>query len=210
VSIAVTRVPLRTVSAAIAAALSLVLLPGCRLGSILGGGDFVVRSAGPDPAQMTVDARTSLFAFRDPDSLTLLISDIPLSDLQSGQISTGQVICLTLLWNPQAGSTPIDSNATNCTVRQVVFTPDGVGLYGGAGFLYPGGDTTENHITGTMDDSTMRLVESSPGFADLLGTARVTGGIAVERDDSGVRDVMIQVNSEVSRRLGRVYFALGD
>lgn len=209
-SIEVTRAFLRAGAAVVAGALSLALIPGCRLGTFLGGGEFVVRSAGPQPAQMTVDAQTSLFAFRDPDSLTIIVSDIPFADLRSGQITSGQVICLTLLWNPKAGSTPIDSNATNCTVRQVVFTPDGVGLYGGAGFLYPSGDTTENRITGTMDDSTMRLMESSPGFADLLGTARVTGGVAIERDDSGVRDIIIQVNSEVSRRLGRVYFALGD
>lgn len=185
-------------------------ISGCGWSGPAGYGNVGTTSTGQEPVRLEISAETALFRYQDRDSLTMILSDIPVEDLRSGNIVTGQVLCLTFLWNPRAGFTPIDPNATNCTVRQVLFTESGVGLYGGGGFLYPNDDTTDDRVGGTLEDSTMRLIAATKEFSDLLGTAKASGALSVERSDEAVEEIMIQVNSEVSRRLGRVYLAIGD
>jgi len=97
-------------------------------------------------------------------------------------------------------------------VRHIIFSDDHiVGIYGGGGFLYPatkwlGGSA----FNGNLFNSTIRLTASSRGFSDRLGTAEMSGNLNANLDNDAVDAITVHLNTEVSNRLGRLFFVLSD
>lgn len=158
--------------------------------------------------------RTAVFRWKDANTVTILLSDIDAADLLEGRFpESGQVVSLDMFWRPRGGATPVDETATNCTVRHVIFSGDAVGVYGGAGFLYPRAAIlfpSSESFAGDVMNATMRLLHRSRGFADRLGPAQLKATFSASRDDEALTQMAIQLNTEVSRRLGRIYFVIGD
>jgi hypothetical protein len=84
---------------------------------------------------------------------------------------------------PRPGSTPIADTACTSTVRYIVLADGRVGVYGGGGFLFPKGKTDGSTFSGSMDDATVRLVASGPGFIDRIGAGVLDVGFKSRRDD---------------------------
>lgn len=137
------------------------------------------------------------------------MSDLPIDDLLNGRFGNGRIICVDMAWRPKAGETPMDRTATNCTVRQVILTESAVGIYDGAGFLAPSSRAGGDSFGGSISGSTLRLSRSSDGFEDLLGTAELSGSFSARRDDAAVNQIAVRLNTEVSRRLGSLFYVLG-
>lgn len=73
-----------------------------------------------------------------------------------------------LLWYPKPGMTPLDSTATNLTLRVVIVSEGELGIYGGAGFARPKGDPAVGPMTLAVEGGTLTLLEKTEGFHDLL------------------------------------------
>lgn len=159
---------------------------------------------------LNVDAKTTVYRSRTSNSVTMIISDMALDDLRSGHFTTGQVICIDILWQPTAGSTPMDPTTTNCSIRDVIFSEDAVGVYGGAGFLSPNSKTGQASFSGNIDNSNMKLIYATQNFFDQIGLAQLQGSFTVIRDDEAVRNIAVQLNSAVSNSMGKMCLVVSD
>ncbi len=199
-----TRLALRLLLVAIL----VVAAGGCGLfkGS---GGQIEVVSLGDSPARLAGDLRSAVYRHRDANTATIILSDLPMEDLVQGRFADGRIICIDMHWRPKAGATPLDRTATNCTVRQVIFSGEALGVYDGAGFLAPSSGAGEKSFAGSISGATLRLAESTGTFADLLGAAELNGSFAAARDDAAVNQIAVRLNTEATRRLGRLFYVVG-
>ena len=192
----------------LAALVLLCAVAGCggRSGS---GTSLSVVSLDETPVRLASDFQTAIYRSRDANTATVLLSNLSLDDLLAGRLADGQVICLDMHWRPKAGSTPVDRTATNCTVRQVIFAGEALGVYDGAGFLAPSSKIGDRTFAGSLSGATIRLIRSSDGFADRLGRAEVSGTLSARRDDAAVNQIAVRLNTEATRRRGSLLYVLG-
>jgi hypothetical protein len=168
----------------------IALIGGCSAAYTLGlpaSGTIVVESLHEEP--LTISGRYSTAVFTDASRVetSMFLSDTPLDAIASGAAGEAQVLHLELLWEPRAGSTPMEASATNVSIRYFIFSGGEVGVYGGAGFAMPHGSVSGDSITITLRDASLKLMESSPGFNDLLTPARLSGSFTAVRDHSSAR-----------------------
>jgi hypothetical protein len=174
--------------------LAALLLPACTSGP----SSLRIESA---RGVVEPDLRTAVYRFRDANTADLYLSDLP-PDILIDRLASraagepGTLVHCHIFLNPKAGRTPIDYTASNCTLTCAIFTGSSLGVYGGGGFLLPADSLGDATLAGTIRDATLRLVEHDPGFADRLGSARLAGRIAAERDD--------QLADAISARLTRL------
>lgn len=194
--------------------LSLIVLiamaPGCTAGGSVQG--FIrAESLGEPPAVLTADYVSTVY-YHDPNGETsFLLTDVPAAELLAGEVKHAQVMHLQLLWRPKAGATPMDSTATNATIRHVIVVDGEVGVYGGAGFALPSGEPERGRISVALRDATIRLLESTDRFNDPLTPARITGNFTAENDPQLARKVHRAVSQLVTTALGRTRFVIaGD
>lgn len=169
-------------------------------------GDLELRSLADAPLVLSGDYRTALYG-HDPDGgSTFLVSDLPAAALRSGDYATGQVMHIELLWVPKAGATPMDDTATNASVRHVIFIDGEVGVYGGAGFVLPAGQPGQPTLRLDVRQATLTLLESTDGFRDVLGAARLTGALVARHDRRQTRRAYFTLCQRVTDALGRSRF----
>lgn len=187
-------------------------LPG--VGGFDSSGAMSLRSLVADRVDLPLSWDTACFApaARTPDGLNLpstsfYFSDIPLPELMSGEVRTGQLIHIDLLWRPKPGQTPMDSSATNAALMVILVTDGRVGVYGGAGFATISGSPAAVADGATIalkiHDSTLRLVSATDGFADLLSPAILTGSATATRDEQTARQYYMAASQFVTNALGR-------
>jgi len=154
---------------------------------------------------------TILFKKRGNEAVTVIMSDLSSEALKGGHFDGGTVLVIDMFLRPKAGSTPIEGTATNASFRQVIF-PDSeiVGVYGGGGFVYPTSKVSSGSFSADIFDATLKLVRSTDGFADRMHIVQMTGTIEAGRDDEAVSTIAILLNTEVSKRLGSIYFVVSD
>lgn len=116
-----------------------------------------------------------------PASTSVFLSDVPLETLLSDSTPV-QVAHFELLWRPIAGMTPMDSDATNVSIRHVLLVDGEVGIYGGAGFVRIRGAPGEGRLRLSITEATIGLLDSSAGFEDLLSPAQLDGDIVAVND----------------------------
>ncbi len=133
---------------------------------------------------------TAAYTSIDADTADVYLSDLPRERFANPRDTladcTGSILHLHIFLVPEAGQTPIDSTACNLTVRQLVLTknaPQGMGLYGGGGFLNPTGDFGSGDIGGSIYAASHRLTRSSGGFNDLLGPGTLSGRFSAPQDE---------------------------
>ncbi len=92
-----------------------------------------------------------------------------------------QVMILRVFWKPIPGVTPILHTAINTTIRYLIFTPDGCGMYQGAGFVRLHNSSHARRMHASLVDGDLRLSGASGYFTDALGPSRITGDFTAIR-----------------------------
>lgn len=156
-----------------------------------GGGGRAVRLESIEQGAR-LDATATMQAYRsaDANSADIYMTDLPESALEGdADLSgvTGNMTQLRLFINPEPGATPIDPTACSVTIRHIVIAGGEVGVYAGGGFLDPSDAPGGRTFSGRVHGATLRLVAASPGFKDLLGPSRFTGGFSARKDEALAR-----------------------
>jgi hypothetical protein len=86
-----------------------------------------------------------------------------------------QILILRVFWKPKPGVTTLDPSAINSTMRFIIITPNGSGMYEGAGFVRIHGDQNSQELSISIVDGELRLTSSSGYFHDALGPSRIVG-----------------------------------
>lgn len=146
-------------------------------------------------------------------SLDLANTSFILSDLTSEQLQNptgnsvelfGYVLHVELLWVPLAGKTAIDPEATNISIRLIVFSGHEVGLYGGGGFAWPKGEPGEEDYGVDIVGSNATLLAATNGFKDLLSPAQLTGRLRSTLNETQNKQMRRAASQIVTNALKRV------
>lgn len=154
---------------------------------------------------------TVVYAYQPDGDTSFWLTDVPIERLRriarQGRADRadleGMVIHVELLWPPKAGATPMDSSATNVSIRHVMLVDGEVGIYAGAGFARPKGKPKAGSpVTMLLKDSTVRYAEGTDGFRDLLTPARLHGTFVAVDDPETARLLQHLFSQIVSDALG--------
>lgn len=187
------------------AALGMIFaLTGCT--GITGGvGSIETRSLRQsDPVRLATEFTTTLYGIDEESIASIFLSDLPAEAIIAGDLSEGSVIHIEVLWMPHPGRTPIDSSATNVSVRQIVFAGREVGIYGGTGFGRPSEEPGDESLSISCHEVSLTLLDASSAFQDLITPGLLEGSIAVNRDDALARRLRYATSQVVTNRLGYV------
>jgi len=183
-------------------------LEGCAGRSV--AGSLRAQSLGSKPVVLPGDY-VAAFYWHDPNQGTsFMLSDVPIDDVLSGKVHQGQILHIELLWLPKPGETPMDSSAADASIRYVVIANGEVGVYGGAGFLMPGGSLDGKTVSLALRDSSLQLVQSTPGFVDLLSPGQLIGNFTATKDEAKTRQLNYAVSQLVTNALGHTQYVNGD
>jgi len=165
---------------AAALAIALAILPGCASTTRID----VISIDGP--GVMTIEPARAVYATPDRNAaeiyLTTLAPEILASDKPLAEDAGGVIIAINQFFTPLARRTPIADTASNASIRHIVVSGDQIGVYGGGGFVLPGGRPGDNTYRATLDEASLRLLRATPGFADRLGASELQGRIAASRN----------------------------
>lgn len=181
-------------------AMWVVILPGC---GVLDPGRAseleVTGGDGGEAGRLTGRFDKAYYAGQGSETLTFVLLDGPSE-------APRQAAIVRMFWMPQAGRTPLARAATNATVLHMIFPREGgsaeVGVYAGAGFLYPGQRPGGPRLTARLWEAAVQLADRSDRFTDLLGQATLSGRIRATYDPPRVRRLLHQLNAEVNETLG--------
>ena len=192
-------------------ALTLLALWLCLLGGCASPSSLVVRgqaAAGAGgPVELTGDFDACFYRKTDENAATFVLLDGPPERPR-------QAAVIELFWRPRSGLTPVDPSATNMTVTHLVFAQrerelgreagdrGELGVYAGAGFLFPRKALGARTLVAGVWDASLRLETRSEGFVDLLGLASMTGSFTATRDDARVEELLRRLSLEARERLG--------
>ena len=116
----------------------------------------------------------------------------------------GYVLHVELLWVPLAGKTAIDPEATNISIRLIVFSGHEVGLYGGGGFAWPKGEPGAEEYGVDIVGSNATLLAATNGFKDLLSPAQLTGRLRSKFNETQTKQIRRAASQIVTNALKRV------
>ena len=119
--------------------------------------------------------------------------DIYLSDLTPEQLGApfsedpakrpvGQIVHIHMFIRPSPGKTPIEPQASNCSIRHLILAPGATGLYGGGGFLLPSGAAASGTFAGSISAGTLKLQSATPTFHDALGPTALRASFKVKEN----------------------------
>ncbi|MFI4862110.1 MAG: hypothetical protein ACIAXF_15705 [Phycisphaerales bacterium JB063] len=182
--------------------LTLPLMVGCSSVGV-GGSALAVTSRDNTGSRLRGDFDTAYYAYDGENAVTVVLIAGP-------EDEPTQAAAIRLFWTPRAGKTPLSEDATNSTVQYVVFadrrTEAGffreVGVYSGAGFLYLDEKPGSAQLTGSLWQADLLLADRSERFRDLLGLSRIAGSFTARRDEHKVNQLLHQLNTRVTQRLG--------
>ncbi|MCP4758196.1 MAG: hypothetical protein GY894_09050 [Planctomycetes bacterium] len=178
-------------------------------------GDFVascdVRRIGGNAGHLSMPVATKLCTSDPFVHTSLWMSDLKFSELASGEIDSGQILHVEMLFPPMPGETPIDSDATNLSIRYILISNGEVGIYEGGGFGYPIGGHESGNMSLRVEPSGLVLTEATEGFVDLLSPARLTAVFTGICNDSQGHRFADGVDQFVTNAFGRtMYVRAGD
>jgi hypothetical protein len=184
------------------------------------GGELTINSVSNKDVLIKAGFEHGIYSTSNSSTATIVLYDGTLEDPR-------QVLVIRMFWNPHAGKTPIDPTATNATMQYVIF-PDGkgasekasasagenkaggngeegkqVGIYSGAGYLYPNSDIGDDKLVASVWQSTLRMGDKTEGFYDRLGQSLMKGRFTVMRDDLAIQQTLHQLNVKIRQRLGK-------
>jgi len=192
----------RAMNTVILAIAAMIMLGGCSLLPSQNAA-LSVTSSGGDRLRLRGDFDIAYYRYDDADAVTVVLIAGP-------EDSPTQAATIRLMWNPRAGKTPISDDATNATVQYVVFADrritegfyQEVGVYSGAGFMRLGAEPGSSQLTGRLRQADLLLSDRSERFKDLLGQSTLQGSFTARRDEQKVNQLLRQLNTRVTNRLG--------
>lgn len=156
-------------------------------------------------AQYRPTFRTSVYAYRDPNTADVVLSEWSEAELrafaETGRITPGSMLHVHYFLTPAAGRTPVDFTANNCTFSYLVVADERgsiVGRYGGGGFALPSRSPGRATFSASIRGGTLRPLEATERFNDAIASAEVSGAISARRDDSAT-DAMLDWMVEMER-----------
>lgn len=161
-------------------------------------GNLAARSLTKTDTTLPGGFETGLYTFDGQNRLTVLLCAGPLDN-------PSQAVTIRMFWRPRAGRTPLAPTATNATVHYVVFSGSdnrSVGIYSGAGFLYPESKPGSANLSASLWQATLSLAEHDAAFQDLLGLAVLEGKFKARHDGAALAEALRQLNVNIRRRLG--------
>lgn len=195
-------------ASATAITVSILVITGCAGPNITG--TLEVQSLSDQPVLLSAAFTSAVFTHEDSAETSFWLSDVPVADLLADDAGEGQIVHVELLWRPRAGSTPMDSSATNASIRYVVVSHGEVGVYVGAGYATPHGSLDASRVRVSLHDASLRLSEATDGFRDLLGPAQLSGSFVARSDPEEARRIFVSVSQHVTDALGRTRFVLAE
>ncbi|MBG84883.1 MAG: hypothetical protein CMJ40_10110 [Phycisphaerae bacterium] len=138
------------------------------------------------------------------------MTDIPSEQLTQETIPDGQILHVEMLFQPRAGWTPIDSTATNLSIRYIIIVDGQVGIYEGGGFGYPVGTGRNSSMTLSIEQASLDLTRATDGFVDLLSPAELSGTFSGPCDTTEVERIRNIVNQHMTNTFGQVIYVQGD
>ena len=138
------------------------------------------------------------------------MTDIPAEKLTQEIMPDGQILHVEMLFQPRPGWTPIDSTATNLSIRYIIITDGEVGIYEGGGFGYPVGTGRSRSMTLSIDQASLDLTRATEGFVDLLSPAELSGTFSGPCDTTEVERIRNIVNQHMTNTFGQVIYVQGD
>lgn len=183
----------------------LLTLPGCSWwrGKISEGGRLEVVSQNVEPVSLKVDYESLIYTHDPGVETSFYLSDVPVKAILAGDVQRGQIVHVDLLWLPKPGKTPMDDTATNVSMRYIVIADGELGVYGGSGFAKVKGKIGNDKATIGLERVSLRLLESTAGFKDLLTPAEVTGSFTAKLDDRTARQLRYAASQIVTNKLGK-------
>lgn len=179
----------------------LCALVGCGQKGVIG--EFEARGLGREPVLLASTFDTAFYAHGTGAETSFVCGNVSPEALLDGTADAAEVLHVEMLWQPKPGATPMDSTATNASIRYILIIDGEVGIYEGGGFVQPKGALGDEVLTITMRDATLRLVEATPGFRDLLSPATLQGELTARHDKSSTRRLHYAVSQYVTNALGR-------
>ena len=180
----------------------LLLLACCGCAPTHPSGTVTIDSRTVNPLRLQASFGYGGYAVEAGDT-SMILSTVPLKALQSGTFEQAQIIHMQLMWIPKAGSTPVNSDATNVVIRYVVLVGKEAGVYGGGGFAWPQGTPGEGGLALDVTGSSLSLLESTDGFKDLLSPAELRGWIGGPLAPQTTTLFRNTVSQIVTNRLGK-------
>jgi len=175
----------------------LSLLAGCA--AFEPGGELSVAGAAEQRVKLTGSFDRAIYGHDAQDNLTVILLDGP-------RDTPMQAAVIRMLWMPQAGATPIDPSATNASIHYCIFAgeqkPRPVGVYAGAGFLYPKRALGKPRLQAELWEASLQLSDRSDNFRDRLGQSVIKGEFTARRDEARVSELLHELNVEVVGSLG--------
>jgi len=179
-----------------------LLLQGCTGAfSGSGGGDVSVVSTTQN-TRLDFNFRTTAYSYLDENTADLYFTDLSVDQIEAilagqprNQIAPegAQLLHVHLFLVPRAGRTPIDFAASNITMTHIVLSGEGIGVYGGGGFLLPSRlfalEPGGSRFGGTMRDATLRFVTGSRGFTDRIDSGVIGGSLSARLDPPLARQI---------------------
>lgn len=188
-----------------------IAVQGCGIGETGSAGTLRSQSLRTDAVLLPADYSVAVFSNEKIAGTSIMLSDVPIEQVISGEVLNAQIMHIELLWVPKAGETPMDSAATNASIRHIVISNGQVGIYGGAGFARPSENpATSDKVTFTLRDASLALQESTKGFVDLLSPSKLTGTFSAKKDDKLARQLYIATSQLVTNALGRTRYVMND
>lgn len=169
-----------------------------------------ISSVSPDPSYIPMSFSTAVCGEDPYVDTSVWMTDLSSETLMSGEIPSGQILHVELLFTPRPGWTPIDSTATNLAIRYMLIVDGEVGIYEGGGFGYPVGTGRSSSMTLRIDEATMQLTRSTEGFVDLLSPAELSGTFSGPCDTTEVDRIRNVVNQYMTNTFGQVLYVEGD
>ena len=162
------------------------------------GGHLTIRSESDPETVFKGGFESGIYRVDSEGELTILLYDGPAEQ-------PTEAMTIRMLWRPRAARTPLDPDATNATIRYVIFTgnrPGQVSIYSGAGYLYPKGRLGGSRLGVSLWQANLRWMEASEGFEDRIGRARLTGDFTVTRNDRTMYQALRRLSVLISEALG--------
>ncbi|MEX0776740.1 MAG: hypothetical protein WD042_13640 [Phycisphaeraceae bacterium] len=170
------------------------MLVGC---TGAGGGNLALSSQFEQGVTLESNFESGTYRFDDRNHVTVVLVDGPMENPR-------QAVTLRMFWEPRAGRTPIDQDATNATIHYVIFAGEGdreAGVYSGAGFVYPKDKPGGAGLSAGVWQASLIMTDRSEMFDDLLGQAKLKGTFTARRDDLATSQMIDHLNRLITQRL---------
>ena len=99
-------------------------------------------------ATLSPNLTTRVYSYADENTVDIYLSDLTPEQLglpidpDPANRPVGQIVHIHMFIRPSPGKTPIEPQASNCSIRHLILAPGATGLYGGGGFLLPSGSAS--------------------------------------------------------------------